>query len=139
MDRTARTVGLKIHPAKTKFMKVKSRSRKPVTVRGKELEEAQDFKYLGRFISTDSNIDREVSSRIGQAAQAFKRLNNIWKSTTLHTRTKLKIYKSSVRSVLLHAAQTWRTDRRLESRVRGFEGRCLRRILRIWWGEEAID
>ena len=43
VDRTARTVGLKIHPAKTKFMKVKSRSRKPVTVRGKELEEIQDF------------------------------------------------------------------------------------------------
>ena len=99
VDRTARTVGLKIHPAKTKFMKVKSRSRKPVTVKGKELEEVQDFKYRGNFISADSNIDREVSCRIGQAAQAFKRLNSIWKSTILHTRTTLKIYKSNVRSV----------------------------------------
>ena len=48
VDRTARTVGLKIHPAKTKLKKVKSISRKPVTVREKELEEAQDRKRVGR-------------------------------------------------------------------------------------------
>ena len=123
MDRSARTVELKIHPAKIKRTTVKSRSRKPVPVRGKELEEVQDFKYLGSFISANSNIDREVSSRVGQAAQAFKRLSNILKSTTLHTRTKLKIYKTNVRSVLLHAAETWRTNRRLDGRVRGLKDR----------------
>ena len=48
VDRTAHTVGLKIHPAKTKLKKVKSISRKPVTVREKELEEAQDRKRVGR-------------------------------------------------------------------------------------------
>ena len=38
-----------------KLMKVRSRPRKPVTLRGKELEEVQDFKYLSSFISADSN------------------------------------------------------------------------------------
>ena len=41
VDRTARTVGLNIYPAKTKRTKVKSRSRKPVTLRGKQLQEVQ--------------------------------------------------------------------------------------------------
>ena len=53
VDRTAHTVGLKSHPAKTKLLKVKSRPRKPVTVRGKELKKVQDFKYLGSFISAE--------------------------------------------------------------------------------------
>ena len=57
-----------------------------------KLEEVQHFKYLGSYISADSNIEKEVSTRIGLAAQAFNRLQNIWKSSTLTTRTKLKIY-----------------------------------------------
>ena len=31
------------------------------------------------------------------------------------------------------------TNRRLESRIRGFEGRCLRRILRIWWEQKVTN
>ena len=97
------------------------------------------LKYLGSFISADSNLATEVSSRIGQAVQAFKRLNNIWKSTTLHTRAKLKLYESNVHSVLLYAAETWGTNCRLESRVKGVEGRCLRKILGLWWEQKVIN
>ena len=114
-------------------MKVKSKSKKAVTVSRVELEEVTDFKYLGSYISADGNIEKAISTRIGLAAQAFNRLNNVWKSSSLHTKfkTKLKIYNSSVRSVLLYASGTWRTNKKIESRIRGFEGRCLGRILRI--------
>ena len=101
MASTATKVGLKIHAAKTKVMKAKNKFRVPVTVEGEPLEEVKDFKYLGSYISSDSNIDKEVSTRIGLTAQAFKKLNNIWKSTTLSTKTKLRIYQSNVRSTLL--------------------------------------
>ena len=59
-------------------MKVKSKSKKAVTVSGVELEEVTDFKYLGSYISADGNIEKEISTRIGLAAQAFIRLNNVW-------------------------------------------------------------
>ena len=49
-----------------------------MTVEGEPLEEVKDFKYLGSYISSDSNIGKEVSTRIGLAAQAFKKLNDIW-------------------------------------------------------------
>ena len=65
----------------------------------------------------------------------FKKLNNVWKSTSLSTRKKLNIYRTNVRSTLLYAAETWRTNKKLESRLRGFEGRCLRRILKVRWQE----
>ena len=60
-------------------------------------------------------------------------------STTLHTSSKLKICKSSLRSVLLYAAETWITNRILESGLIGFESRCLRKILRIWWEQRVTD
>ena len=136
---TAKKVGLKIHAAKTKVMKAKNKFRLPVTVEGVPLEEVKDFKYLGSYISSDSNIDKEVSTRIGLAAHAFKKLNNIWKSTTLSTKTKLRIYQSNVRSTLLYTSETWRTNKRLESKLRGFEGRCLLRILNVRWQEKVYN
>lgn len=33
--------------------------------------------------------------------------------------------------MLLYAAETWRTNREIESRLRGFEGRCLRWLMGI--------
>ena len=139
VDKTARSVGLKIHPDKTKMMKMKNKSAAKTNVHGVELEEVEHFKYLGSYISADSNIEKEISTRIGLAAQAFSRLQNIWKSSALQTNIKLKIYKSNVRSVLLYAAETWRTNRKIESRLRGFEGRCLRRILRIHWEQHITN
>ena len=33
----------------------------------------------------------------------------------------------------MYGAETWRINKKIESRTRGFEGRCLRRILHIKW------
>ena len=118
-------------------MRAKSRFQEPVTVEGKPLEEVKHFKYLGSFNSSDSNIEKEVSTRIGLAAQAFKKLNNIWKSSTIEFKTKLRIYQSNVRSTLLYASETWRTKKKLESKLRGCEGRYLCRILKIRWQDSV--
>ena len=139
VDEVARGVGLKISLQKTKIMKLMNRNTAPTRLRGTELEEVQHFKYLGSYISANSEIEKEVSTRIGLAAQAFNRLQNVWKSSALQIHTKLKIYKSNVRSVLLYAAETWRTNGRIESCLRGFEGRCLRRILRVRWQQHVSN
>ena len=73
------------------------------------------------------------------AAQAFNKLRNIWKASTLKQKTKLRIYRSNVRSVLLYAAETWRTNKKIEQRIRGFESRCLRRILKIRWEQRVSN
>lgn len=72
------------------------------------------------------------------AVQAFNRPVNLWKSTTLHKKSKLKIHRSKVRSVLLYASETWRTYK-IESLLDDFEGRCLKRILRIDWEQRVTD
>jgi len=38
-----------------------------------------------------------------------------------------------VRTILLYGAETWKTSQETERRLRGFEGRCLRKILKIRW------
>ena len=73
VDKVGRTVGLKISLRKTKMM-MKNKSNAKTTVQGEELEEVEHFKYLGSYVWADSNIEKEVSTRIGMAAQAFNRL-----------------------------------------------------------------
>lgn len=51
VNQTARNVGL--HLDQTKMMKVKNKRAKECSV---ELEEVVDFKYLGSYISANSNI-----------------------------------------------------------------------------------
>lgn len=44
---------------------------------------------------------------------------------------KIKLYKSNVRTLLLYAGKTQRTNKEIVSKLRGFEGKCLRRIMGI--------
>ena len=135
----ASAVGLTISEAKSKIMKMNTKSNENIRVKNKALEEVNEFKYLGSFLTTDSDINKEITSRIIMASSAFYKLGAVWKAKEIKLNTKLKLYISNVRSVLLYAAETWRTNRRIESRLRGFEGRCLRRLLHVRWEDRVTN
>ena len=135
----ASSTGLGVSQPKSKVMRVNARSQADIIVKNKALENVQEFKYLGSYLTADGGIEREILTRIALASAAFQKLRTIWNSREMSVTTKLKLYKSNVRSVLLYAAETWRTNTRIESKLRGFEGRCLRRILRIRWEHRATN
>ena len=58
---TVETVGLKIHPTKTKLVKLKTFSTRKTAVSGKVQEEVIDVKSLGGFIAAESNIEKDGS------------------------------------------------------------------------------
>ena len=139
IETIARSVGLKINHNKSKIMKVSANPTTEILVNDMALENVEEFNYLGSYLNADGDINREISSRIANASLAFQRLKNIWSSGQINETTKIKLYKSNVRSVLLYAAETWKTNQRIESRLRGFEGRCLRRILGIRWEHKVTN
>ena len=47
--------------------------------------------------------------------------------------TKIRLFNSNVKSVLLYGAETWRTTKTTIKRVQTFINSCLRRILKIHW------
>ena len=51
-------------------------------------------------------------------------------------RTKLRIFNSSVKSVLLHGCETWRTTQTMQQKIQTFFNTCLRRIYKIQWQEK---
>ena len=46
------------------MMKLKTKSKTKTTLRNEELEEVQDSKYLGSYISAAGNIE-EITTRVG--------------------------------------------------------------------------
>ncbi|GFR63250.1 hypothetical protein ElyMa_000151300 [Elysia marginata] len=126
VETTAGSIGLKISHSKSKVMKINTKSNSDVLIDEKSVENVTDFKYLGSCLTSDGNMNREISARIVMASTAFYKLNNIWKNRIMKD-PKLKLYTSNVRSVLRFAPETWRTNQRIKSKLRGFEGRCLKK------------
>jgi len=66
------------------------------------------FFYFGGSTDRQGGTDRDVTARIGKARAAFVMLKNVWASKKISTGTKLGIFSSNVKSVLLYGSETWR-------------------------------
>ena len=75
----------------------------------------------------------DVLHRLSKARGAFAVLRNIWRSSKIGTKTKLKIFKSNVHGVLLYGAESWKVSQSVCHKIDVFQTRCLRRILKIFW------
>ncbi|XP_061188795.1 uncharacterized protein LOC133196968 [Saccostrea echinata] len=79
----------------------------------------------------DSTLD--VENRIAKARTTFANLRNIWKSSTIRTKTKIKIFKTNVIGVFLYGSESWKVTNNITQKLDTFQTRCLRRILKIFW------
>ena len=85
-----------------------------ITVGGEPIREVESFVYLGSVVDYQGGTDRDVTARIGKARAAFVMLKNIWASGGISMRTKLCIFNSNVKSVLLYRCETWRTTQTMQ-------------------------
>ena len=108
----------------------------PITVGGEPIREVESFDYLGSVFDHQGGTDRDVTARIGKARAAFVMLKNIWASGGISMRTKLRIFNSNVKSVLLYGCETWRTTHTMQRKFQTFFNTCLRCIYKIQWQEK---
>ena len=83
-----------------------------INIDGEPLEHIDEFTYLGSVISTDNSAQKDIKARLNKARCAFSRLKNIWKSKQYSLSTKVRIYNSNVKSVLLYGSECWRIVKR---------------------------
>ncbi|KAK7093684.1 hypothetical protein V1264_007385 [Littorina saxatilis] len=126
-------VGLKINKRKTELINTNTTADNPVMINGEPIKEVESFLYLGSIIDGQGGSDRDVKARIGKARGAFVMLKKIWSSKEISQRTKLRIFNSNVKSVLLYGCETWRTTETMLGKIQIFVNTCLRRILNIRW------
>lgn len=125
--------GLKINTTKTKGLSIQNNSPASINVGDNNYAIVNEFCYLGSMITADGGTEIDVEAKISRARAAFGILAPIWQNSNISLRTKLRIFESNVKSVLLYGCTTWKVTSIITSRLQTFVNRCLRRILRIFW------
>ncbi|VDO83594.1 unnamed protein product [Schistosoma margrebowiei] len=127
-------VGFNIHKEKSRILRYNTTCTNPITIDGEDLGDVKTFTYLGSIIDEHDGSDADVKVRIGKARSAYLQLRNIWNSKQLSTNTKVRIFNTNVKAVLLSTgAETWRTTKAIIRKIQVFIHSCLRKILRIRW------
>ena len=102
---------------------------------GTLIQQVDKFTYLGTVVSTEHPTQKDIKNRLAKARSALQRLRPIWKSKQYNPKTKIRLYNSNVKSVLLYGSECWRvtkTDTCMRA-LSSFHHSCLRKICRIFW------
>ena len=135
----ASQTGLEINTAKTKVMSINTANPPPITIKDKELDFVEDFTYLGSLISKDNGARKDIQSRLAKARRAFAQLQTIWKSKQYSLKTKLRLYNSNVKSVLLYGSECWRVVKSDMDKISAFHNGCLRKLCCIFWPRKVSN
>ena len=73
------------------------------------MEIVESFTYLGSILDGKGGTEADVSTRIGKARTALANLSNVWKASKISISTKIRLFNSNVKSVLLYGCETWKT------------------------------
>lgn len=132
MDKEADLMGLKVSEDKTKYLSLDrrhgSRIGQNITIDEYNFEVVQSFKYLGSTVNIENDIEEEIKTRTMQGNRCFYALKHLFRSTILSRNTKLRLYKTLIRPIVMYACETWSLTLRQESLLSCFERKVLRSI-----------
>ncbi|GFR93084.1 guanosine-3',5'-bis(diphosphate) 3'-pyrophosphohydrolase MESH1 [Elysia marginata] len=91
------------------------------------------------FYELQAEFGEDVARRHVVTVAAFTTLGRFWKTRDISLKTKLRIFNSNVKSVLLYGCEAWNASTMCIKRIQVFINRCLRRILRIKWTDKISN
>ena len=93
-------------------------------------------KKVGLLIDDDTVVER----RKHLATVALYKLNNVWiKGNKVKTLTKIKLYKSVMKSILFYNCKTWAIAHTEEERLSAYYQKQLKKILNTRYPNRSIQ
>ena len=92
-----------------------------IQIAEQNIEDVESFTYLGSIISKTGGTEEDIKSRMERLGMSLPP----W------SQTKLTIFNSNVKSVLMYGWVTWKHTKALDSKLQVCVNTCLRQILRI--------
>ena len=102
LSTNSKKTGLKINSEKTKLLRLNMTSSENVRVDKHDIEDVESFVYLGAYISKTGGTEKDIKAKLGKGRATYSKLDRIWKNSQFTYKTKIKIFKSNVISVLLY-------------------------------------
>uniref|UniRef100_A0AC35TSX1 Reverse transcriptase domain-containing protein n=1 Tax=Rhabditophanes sp. KR3021 TaxID=114890 RepID=A0AC35TSX1_9BILA len=111
-----------------------------VNILGTELEEVEQYEYLGQVISNKNraSMSNELTHRIRKFWRAYHANKKILLKRKMALKLGMEIYKSTIRPVLTYACQTWSLKLSDKLRILRAERKVWRMIL-IKHGTQIYD
>jgi len=134
-----KAVGLNINPSKTKTMCLNCKKNDLITVGGNELEDIKAFTYLGAVLDKQGGTKADIKRRPALTRSAFATLQPPWKSSKYSSKTKLRIFNTSVVAILLYGAGMWRITAADMKTLDAFLRKCMRKIQRVFWPNQLSN
>ncbi|VDP25067.1 unnamed protein product [Schistosoma curassoni] len=128
---TSAAVGLNIHKGKSKILRYNTSFNGRITLDKEDFEDVKSLTYLDIIIDEHGGSDADVKAQIDKARATHLQLMNICNSKQLSTNTKVWIFNTNVKTVLLYGAESWTTTKAIIQTMQVFINSCLRKILRI--------
>lgn len=123
-------VGLKLNANKTKIMRYgKQTQGEKIKIGGIEFEEVDKYKYLGVMITNKGDREAEIKEKLFATNKAYHMHKKLLKSKLLTRTTKMKIYNTIIKPVLMYDAETLTITKKEEEQLRIIERKILRDIL----------
>jgi hypothetical protein len=127
----AMEIGLKINKDKTLAM-IQTRSKASKANIGQQLHAGEhsikivdSYHYLGSCITNDNDEAAEIQRRLKLANSTCYSISSIMKSQDVHKGTKIRLYKTLIRTVLTYGCETWRLSKQSEKTIGIFERKIL--------------
>jgi hypothetical protein len=73
----------------------------------KVYQEVTDFKYLGSIIASYNNCERDIKARKSAGNRCYYALTKIMKLREISKSTKLKIYRTIIRPIVMYSCEGW--------------------------------
>ena len=129
-------VGLGLNGPKTKFLAYNVEVQQPLhTIDGTQLEQKDDFKYLGSW--ADSS-EKDIDIRKALAWKAINDMSKVWKSN-MNAELKKKFFVVTVESILLYGCEAWTLTKSMENALDGTYTRMLRKALNVHWSDRVTN
>ena len=120
------------------WIKIESADRRwirwTLTTQLEDLDFADDICLKSHRLSDMQSKTEELSTtaqKIGLKASMTKTKH--WKSKKSGQKTKIRLFKSNVLSILLYGSEYWKMTKTINHRLEVFQNRRLRKIFNIFW------
>ena len=90
-----------------------------------KLRNVFNFTYLGHRFQADGDAGQAVEVRLAKAKARFGKLHEVWRSPYLTLKVKLQLYQHAVISVLMHGHEAWDLNPQLQTKLNGWNARCV--------------
>ena len=106
-----------------------------MTLNGFQLENVDDFLYLGSWVDRS---EKDINTHIAKAWSALSKMDTIWKSN-LDRELKIGFFRATVESVLLYGRTTWTITKALGRKLDRTYTRLLRAALNVKWQSHTTN